>query len=386
MRSAASHIASEFGPLQLLILQATPFCNIDCKYCYLPDRQVTRRMKADVAEAAVRFVLDSGLVEDRFTVCWHAGEPLAVPISYYRQVVNRIRDVIGSRCDVFYNVQTNGTTINQEWCDFFREYDFQIGMSIDGPQFLHDANRVTRNGEGTFAATMRGAELLKKNGVPFHVIAVLTRASLPHANLLFDFFREVGATALGYNIEEAEGVRRSSSIAKASESEYASFLRTLSDRSRTATLPNSLYIRELATMESNIRAFGSGKGMTRGQENRPFAIMSVDYNGNISTFSPEMLGCTGGRYNNFLFGNVLRDRLEDVVAAPPFRDALRDINLGIEMCEQTCEYFDICGGGAPSNKFYENGTFVSTETINCRFKIKIVADQVIHDLERSVHS
>jgi uncharacterized protein len=343
-------------------------------------------MRPEVGEGAVRFALDAGLIGERFTVCWHAGEPLAMPVPYYQETVSRISDLARSRCEVIYNVQTNGTIINQEWCEFFRKHDFQVGVSIDGPQFLHDANRVSRDGEGTFAATMRGVDLLRKNGVPFHVIAVLTRASLQHADLLFDFFRNIGVTALGYNIEEAEGVRLSSSMNRQTEADYANFLRIISARCRSAKTEESLFIRELANMESNMRAFAKGRGRTMGQENRPFVIISVDHNGNISTFSPEMLGCTGEAYNNFLFGNVLTDTLADVVANPHFQAALRDIDLGIEMCEKTCEYFNLCGGGAPSNKFYENGTFVSTETTNCRYKIKLVADQVVRDMERQIAS
>jgi uncharacterized protein len=386
MSSASSHRTSEFGPLQLLILQASPFCNIDCKYCYLPDRSLKHRMPVQVAEAAVRFVLDAELIRERFTVVWHAGEPLAVPISFYREVVSAINRIVGSRYQAIQNVQTNGILINQEWCDLFKENKFQVGVSIDGPQFLHDANRVTRSAKGTFARTMRGVQLLRDNGIDFHVIAVLTKATLAHADEFFDFFRRLGVSRVGFNIEEVEGVHRHSSIGRDTEAEYVLFLQRIAELSRTCEPKGALPIRELTNMEGNIRAYASGAGRTRGQECTPFLITSVDSKGNLSTFSPELLGNTGDAYSGFVFGNVLCDTFEDVVNRPTFQTALREINAGIAMCARTCQYFPVCGGGAPSNKYFENGTFVSAETLHCRYKIQIVAEQVLRDLEASLVS
>src|SRR5262245_61264743 len=73
------------GPLELLVLQPTPFCNINCSYCYLPDRQSTRRMSPDTLEQTFRWVFASGLAREPFTLLWHAGEPLALPVAWYEQ-------------------------------------------------------------------------------------------------------------------------------------------------------------------------------------------------------------------------------------------------------------------------------------------------------------
>ena len=77
-----------YGPVQLLLLQASPFCNLDCKYCYLADRSLTRKMPLDVVEASVDFVVEGGLVRDHFTVVWQAGKPLTVPITFYESAAD----------------------------------------------------------------------------------------------------------------------------------------------------------------------------------------------------------------------------------------------------------------------------------------------------------
>jgi uncharacterized protein len=114
--------------------------------------------------------------------------------------------------------------------------------------------------------------------------------------------------------------------------------------------------------------------------------VTVDSEGNLSTFSPELMGNVGQSYSGFVFGNVLRDRLKDVISNLAFLAAWGDIHAGIELCQRTCQYFGVCGGGAPSNKYYENGSFVSTETVHCRYKIQLVAEHVLRGLEATAAS
>ncbi|MBC7971273.1 MAG: GRRM system radical SAM/SPASM domain protein, partial [Verrucomicrobia bacterium] len=115
--------------------------------------------------------------------------------------------------------------------------------------------------------------------------------------------------------------------------------------------------------------------------NKPFAIVSIDHNGNFSTFDPELLSVKTDRYGDFVLGNVLHDSLESVCSTQKFQDIYREMSAGVKRCQQTCEYFGICGGGAGSNKYWENGTFNSTETTACNYRIKIVTDITLSSLE-----
>src|SRR5262249_45607717 len=108
-----------------------------------------------------------------------------------------------------------------------------------------------------------------------------------------------------------------------------------------------------------------GAGL-RTQESRPFAIVNVDCEGNFSTYSPELLGLSSQRHGSFALGNVATDTLESVLASPRFRGLDEEIGEGVRMCQEGCRYFAFCGGGPPGNKFFENGTFASTETMFCR--------------------
>jgi uncharacterized protein len=97
----------------------------------------------------------------------------------------------------------------------------------------------------------------------------------------------------------------------------------------------------------------------------PLAMLNVDCRGNVSTFSPELLGYKDERYNDFIVGNVHQHTLEQMLESPAMNAMVADINAGVEACRKECGYFSICGGGAPVNKLSENGTFASSQTSFC---------------------
>src|SRR6516164_2795074 len=155
------------GPLELLVLQPTPFCNINCSYCYLPDRQSTRRMTPDTLDQTFRWVFDSGLTRTPFTLRRHNVANVPIVQSF----------------------QTNATLLDPGWCAFLRRPGVHLGVSVDGPDFLHDRHRRTRQGRGTLDRVLRGIGLLHAHDIPFEVITVLTADALDYPDELFDFYQ-----------------------------------------------------------------------------------------------------------------------------------------------------------------------------------------------------
>ena len=114
---------ADVAKVNLLILQATSFCNIDCRYCYLADRSAKRRMSADTLEALISALIRDELLGDEITINWHAGEPLVVGVDFYRQAAAQLRRLECTGTRVVHSVQTNGMLIDEAWCAFFRDYD-----------------------------------------------------------------------------------------------------------------------------------------------------------------------------------------------------------------------------------------------------------------------
>lgn len=366
--------------IELLVVQPTPFCNIDCRYCYLADRT----NKSVVADATLRNlftqVFASGWARDGLSVVWHAGEPMVLPIDFYRRAFALIDALKPVGLTVTHSFQTNGTLIDDAWCEFIAETHLSIGVSADGPRHLHDRNRVTRSGRGTFDKTIAGIRRLKRHDVPFHVISVLTKESLAAPEEMFDFYIAEGIDHVCFNVEESEGDHRSESFAEAGiEDAYYDFLSEFW-RLSSAQPGKIRFIREIDDAQRNI--FRPRDTGIHNQLATPFAITSMDWTGNIATFSPELLGLKNALYDDFVLGNVNRDRLVDLAEGPLLRRMCADIDAGIAMCRERCEYFSVCGGGEPVNKLFENGSFASAETVFCRMTKMRATDLVLDRLER----
>ncbi len=368
------------GPLELLVVQPTPFCNINCSYCYLPDRQSTRRMSLETLERTFAWIFSSGLVREPFTLLWHAGEPMVMPLSFYEEAIVLLDRYNRLGVKVHHSFQTNATLLDEAWCDYIRRHGVHPGISIDGPAHLHDSRRRTRQGQGTLDRVLRGIHLLHKHRIPFHIITVLTADSLNYADELFDFYQEHGITQVCFNVEEIEGPNLSSSLLGAGmKDRFRRFLTRFMDLACSADPP--LQVREFDTAVGAL--FGVRyESASLTQENKPWAIVNVDCDGNFSTFSPELLGLSSPRYGDFALGNVARDSLKDAIASERFRALEADIRLGGEMCQKSCQYFAFCGGGPPANKYFENGTFASTETLFCRLHKQVSLDVTLERLER----
>lgn len=376
---------AQFDPwITLLVLQPSPFCNINCDYCYLPNRTSTRRMSMEVLEHAIAKTFASDLVKGDLTLIWHAGEPLAVPISWYQEALGVIRRIAPSQANITHSVQSNGTLINQNWCDFIKRERFSVGLSIDGPAFLHDAHRKTRRGVGTHEAAMRGLNLLRENGIPFHVISVITREALGHAREIYEFFESVGIERVGFNIEEVEANNASSTLDTGEDERVREFYETIFQLQKER---RSMVVREFDAARHKILS-----GVTLrdfdfpwlNEQIRPFGIVNVDCEGNFSTYSPELLSMPVEPYGSFSFGNVTRDHFLDAVETPKFQQVLSDIQTGIKRCAASCAYYGYCGGGAPANKYYENGSFSSGQTMYCRYSVQMPLDIVLADIEKDL--
>lgn len=363
--------------IDLALIQPTPLCNLDCKYCYLPFRHHKRQMALTTLEKIAERLFESPFVREELTIVWHAGEPLILPIAFYEAAHEIFRQHNPGTIRLTFSFQTNATLIDDAWCQFFKDPDIRVGVSLDGPQEMHDAQRVDRAGHGTFVHAFRGLKLLQQAGLHPSIIAVVTRQTLPHAETMWNFFSQNHLGLVGFNPEETEGVHTWTTLdSDADVDTYRQFL--LETMQHGAALASSPRLREQEAVMTILR---SASRETRSQESAPFAITSFDVDGNISTFSPELLNASHAPFGDFIFGNVFHHRLEDILVNPKFCQVAKDIEVGIEACRQTCEYFTFCGGGAPSNKIAENGSFATTETYSCRLRIKATVDAVLDFLE-----
>jgi len=151
------------------------------------------RMADELLETYIRQLLESHQVPE-VNIAWQGGEPTLMGLDFFKRSVEYADKYRKPDQQILYTIQTNGTKIDDEWCAFFKENNFLVGISIDGPRELHDAYRVDKGGQGSFDQVMRGLEHLKKHGVDFNILCTIHAANQDHPLEVYHFFRdELGA-------------------------------------------------------------------------------------------------------------------------------------------------------------------------------------------------
>ena len=190
MKSPFSH------PLYVMAKPAGSQCNMACRYCYYLE-------KKRLYPQSTKMVMDEGLLE-RFIsqyiaiqtqrevlFVWHGGEPMLLPLDFYKKVLalqqRHARGHVIDNC-----LQTNGTLLTDDWCKFLKDNNWLVGVSVDGPQVLHDAFRKDRRGRGSFADVMRGMDMLNRHGVEWNAMAVVNSLNALHPKEFYHFFRDIG--------------------------------------------------------------------------------------------------------------------------------------------------------------------------------------------------
>lgn len=335
-------------------------------------------MPIEVVDRIATEVFSSAHAEEPFAFLWHLGEPLAVPPSFYEEAFAHIEQAGRlHQCAYMHSFQTNATLIDERWIDLIRRHDVKLGISVDGPDFIHDRQRVHRDGRGTHAETMRGIKLVRQAGIPFSVITVLTDFALDYPDEMFNFYRDHRIDDVGFNIDEIEGVHTSTTFAGGDAvGRYQRFLCRMLDLALADG--GSVKMREVWT---NLRTLALGGANPQNTTNQPWRILNFAADGNFSTFCPELVAAASDSYKNFVMGNILTGSLDQLQDNAIFKRVHGEIEKGKELCKATCEHWNFCGGGSPSNKFFEHGRFDVAETRTCKIQKKTTVDVLVDYLE-----
>jgi uncharacterized protein len=355
---------------RLIILQPTPYCNINCSYCYLGHRDDKRLMSRDVVEAVREKIFRHLPAQSAPIVVWHAGEPTAAPIEWYEHAYSRLLDVAPAQTG--FAMQTNGIAINNKWIDLFRRTNTNVSLSIDGPERFHDARRRTRNDKPTWKLASRALRHLQAAGFDPSVITVLHPDGLECPEDYYAFYRDHGITQVSFSVDELEGANKSTSFAgKDFKAAITAFMLAMLEQAYRDSFP--LHIREVERIAQRL----AGVELSGNEQVEPWAAIVVAANGSVSTFSPEFMEMNAPEYDDFVFGNILDGALTAFAATEVFERCARDVAAGVAACRSTCRYFDVCGGGSPVNKFSERGDLRTTETDFCRLTTQTSADALL---------
>lgn len=177
------------SPFYILAKPVGSRCNLSCQYCYYLSKD-GGQMSPDLLETFIRQYIEAQSTREvLFT--WHGGEPLLLPVAYYRRALS-LQQKYANGHHIDNCLQTNGTLLTDEWCTFFRRHNFLIGVSIDGPEMMHDSCRRQ------FHQVMHGVGLLKKHGVMWNALATVNRYNADNPVAFYRFFRDLGCEYLQF--------------------------------------------------------------------------------------------------------------------------------------------------------------------------------------------
>ena len=197
------NIANPFAkPLYVMLKPAGAHCNLACKYCYYLEKNklyptAQRHLMSDeMLEQFTREYIEAQTMS-QVLFTWHGGEPLLRSIDFYRKALSLQQKYAGGR-HIDNVIQTNGTLLTDEWCEFFAQNHWLVGISIDGPQPDHDRYRLTAAGKPSWKKVMQGIKLLKKHGVEWNAMAVVNAYNANHPLEFYRFFKENGCQFLQF--------------------------------------------------------------------------------------------------------------------------------------------------------------------------------------------
>jgi uncharacterized protein len=197
------NIANPFAkPLYVMLKPAGAHCNLACKYCYYLEKNklyptAQRHLMSDeMLEQFTREYIEAQTM-NQVLFTWHGGEPLLRSIDFYRKALSLQQKYAGGR-RIDNVIQTNGTLLTDEWCEFFAQNHWLVGISIDGQQPDHDHYRLTAAGKPSWKKVMQGIKLLKKHGVEWNAMAVVNAYNVNHPMEFYRFFKENGCQFLQF--------------------------------------------------------------------------------------------------------------------------------------------------------------------------------------------
>jgi uncharacterized protein len=344
-------------------------CNIDCTYCFFLSKEALyprekHRMSEDTLETYIRQLLESHRTPE-VVVAWQGGEPTLMKVAFFRRAVELVERHRRPGQTIQHTFQTNGLLLDDEWCAFFREHRFLVGLSVDGPRELHDTYRLDRRQQGTFDRVMRGWQYLRAHGVDFNILCTVNAANQAHGRTIYRFFRdELGAQWIQFIpiIERAD--EHTIDLANLGWSAKKGQKRLLytqaGDRVTERSVDGLQYGRFLVDVFEEWIRHDVGRVFVQlfdvtleayfGRHRLCIHAPTCGY-GPALEYNGDLYSCDHYVEPDYLLGNIHETHMMDLVASAEqrrFGEAKRDTLTA--QCRR-CEVRPLCNGGCPKDRF-----------------------------------
>lgn len=346
-------------PMYVMLKPAGSLCNLRCKYCYYLEKE---KLYSDVRQHVIsdelleKFIKE--YIESQTTpnvlFIWHGGETLMRPISFYRRALELQRKYAGGR-QIDNSIQTNATLLTDEWCVFFRQNNFLVGVSIDGPQEFHDEYRRTAAGKPTFHKVMHGINLLNRHGVEWNALAVVNDFNADYPLDFYHFFKEIGCHYIQFSPIVERVVNRNDGLTLApgmqgdeagladfsvTPEQWGTFLCTIFDEWVRHDVGNYF-----------VQVFDATLANWVGQSPGVCNLSKECGHAGVMEFNGDVYSCDHFVYPEHRLGNLRQKTMAEMMYSEQ-QNAFSRMKLQMlpQQCKE-CRYLFACHGECPKNRF-----------------------------------
>lgn len=338
-----------------------PVCNLNCTYCYYLEKEHLfstdrshMRMSDEVLERYIdEYIQSRNAAEVLFT--WHGGEPTLLGIDYFKKII-RLQQQYARGKVISNSLQTNGTLLTDDWCQFFKQNQFLIGLSLDGPAHCHDKYRLSRDGSSTFAKVMKGVELLQKHGVEYNILAVINSYNAQFPVEVYRFFKSIGTQFIQFT----PIVERINPTAKG--------LQLLSNQSTTpdaqlteTTVSPEAYAQFMMAVFDDWVLNDVGKVfvvnfdcLLANRVGEPPALCThakTCGHAGVMEFNGDVYACDHFVFPEYYLGNIMQTPLHKLMYDEKQLQFGADKAAKLPRYCQQCDYLLYCNGDCPKNRF-----------------------------------
>ncbi|MDL2257114.1 anaerobic sulfatase-maturation protein [Bacteroidales bacterium OttesenSCG-928-I14] len=343
MNNKHSYSISPFAhPLYIMLKPIGAVCNLGCSYCYylekknLYSEEKSFAMSDKILEEFIEQYINSQTT-NHILFTWHGGETLMRPLSFYKKALQLQKKYAYGRL-IENSIQTNGSLLNDEWCSFFKENNFLVGISIDGPQHCHDKYRRTKDKHPSFQNVIKGIALLKKHNVDFNVMGVVNDYNVDYPLEIYNFFKDIDCPYIQFTpiVEMIDGEPAPWNVPA---NKWGDFLIAIFDE----------WVRK-DVGKVFVQYFDSTLANWTGKNPGICTMAKTCGHAGVMEFNGDIYSCDHFVYPEYKLGNIRTHTITEMMYSNKQMKFGRDKYDKLPKQCQSCKYLFACNGECPKNR------------------------------------
>lgn len=355
-------VASPFSrPLYVMTKPAGASCNLACEYCYYLEklqlyRHDTRHVMSDeMLERFVKQYIESQTMQ-QVLFCWHGGETLMRPLSFYEKVVRLQRQYAQGR-QIDNVIQTNGTMIDDRWAQFFHDQGWLVGVSIDGPEEFHDEYRRNKAGRPSWRQVMKGINCLNKHQVEWNAMAVVNDFNADYPHDFYQFFKDIGCHYLQFTpiverISPHPDRRHLASMADDVQAELADFSVTPEQWGHFLCTVFDQWVRN-DVGSTFVQLFDTTLANWMGMDGSLCTMARECGHAGVMEYNGDVYSCDHFVFPEYKLGNIRDNTLTEMMYSERQQAFGQNKYRSLPQQCKSCQYLFACHGECPKNRFSE---------------------------------